>query len=30
MRDFMGRKLSEERTWNAKQLAEALWRRSSG
>jgi len=24
MRDFMGRKLSEERTWNAKQLAEAL------
>jgi transposase len=24
MRDFMGRKLSEERTWNAKQLAEVL------
>ena len=24
MRNFMGRKLSEERTWNAKQLAEAL------
>jgi transposase len=24
MRDFMGRKLSEERTWNAKQLAETL------
>jgi transposase len=24
MRDFMWRKLSEERTWNAKQLAESL------